>query len=420
MKILFINRHLPPEFESSLIRIMEQTAFELIKRNHEIHFLGLTENLDISEINPSVFNGIICHRIYLPRCNKLRYNYEFNILAKKKLEQLCERYKYDLINIHESRLPHLILRSKKFKKIPCFFNFYASVAWEFKFDFKKKLNIFLKAKKSLLNIKELFSLFKSFVIYIPNYFWLRYCEKYALKRATEVHAASNFVKNQILQFYGKKYEKKIRIIPYATDYETFSKDNTDKEIIQRIKSNNPGIIIFCLRRLVFRMGLEQLLQAVSLLRQKRNDLNFSLLIGGQGPLELYLKSLSKHLQIEDMINFTGFISEEDLPSYYQAADLFVLPSEELEGFGLVILESMAMGVPVIGSTAGAIPEILFDAPGAYVFKRNDIIDLSSKLETAITEIQSKKIPSPKAIRRYAQNNYNWSIYIDKYLERNTF
>src|SRR5207249_11624167 len=57
-------------------------------------------------------------------------------------------------------------------------------------------------------------------------------------------------------------------------------------------------------------------------------------------------------------SFLGFIPDETLPSYYHAADVFVLPTRELEGFGLVTVEALACGTPVLGTPVGATPEVL--------------------------------------------------------------
>ena len=104
------------------------------------------------------------------------------------------------------------------------------------------------------------------------------------------------------------------------------------------------------------MGIDRLLQAVPLVARALPD--FVLVVGGQGPLLPSLRALAKELGIEERVRFTGFIPEDQLVSYYQAADGFVIPTVELEGFGLPILEAMACGTPALGSRVGAIPELL--------------------------------------------------------------
>ena len=80
-----------------------------------------------------------------------------------------------------------------------------------------------------------------------------------------------------------------------------------------------------------------------------------------GDYRLFTSSSRLHYREYDLhgsIRFLGHIPEIDLPQKYQAADFFVLPTRNLEGFGLVILEAMASGTPVLGTPVGAIPEVI--------------------------------------------------------------
>jgi glycosyltransferase involved in cell wall biosynthesis len=82
-----------------------------------------------------------------------------------------------------------------------------------------------------------------------------------------------------------------------------------------------------------------------------------LLIGGKGELRGKLQELIDGMSL-DNTHLLGFIEDDLLPQYYQASDLFVLPSETMEGYGLITLEAFACGLPVLGTGTGAIPEII--------------------------------------------------------------
>jgi glycosyltransferase involved in cell wall biosynthesis len=110
-----------------------------------------------------------------------------------------------------------------------------------------------------------------------------------------------------------------------------------------------------------RKGLQFLLKAVQLLRQDR--VGVVLRTVGDGSRTRALKALTRRLGIEDLVTFSGYQPDPDgtlLPRAYASADIFVLPSLK-EGFGLVLLEAMASGVPVIASDISAIPEVIGDA-----------------------------------------------------------
>ncbi len=99
------------------------------------------------------------------------------------------------------------------------------------------------------------------------------------------------------------------------------------------------MILFTVRDLEPRMGLKNLICAFKEVIKVVPD--GYLVLGGQGPLKNNLVSLSQELGVEDYIKFVGFIPEEDLPDYYRMADVFILPTIELEGFGLITLEALA-------------------------------------------------------------------------------
>jgi glycosyltransferase involved in cell wall biosynthesis len=104
------------------------------------------------------------------------------------------------------------------------------------------------------------------------------------------------------------------------------------------------------------MGLENLIAAMKEVASYIPDV--LLLIGGKGYLEGLLHAQVKKLQLEQNVSFLGFIPEEKLPLYYQAADLFVLPTIALEGFGLATVEALSCGTPVIATPVGANLEVI--------------------------------------------------------------
>jgi glycosyltransferase involved in cell wall biosynthesis len=118
---------------------------------------------------------------------------------------------------------------------------------------------------------------------------------------------------------------------------------------------------FTARRLVPRTGVDALIRAAAWIKNT-DRASFRVMIAGQGPLSDEYKALSRQLCVADEVRFLGSISEEELRLSHRAADCFVLPTRELECFGLVILEAFASGTPVIATPIGAIPELMAPAP----------------------------------------------------------
>ena len=156
------------------------------------------------------------------------------------------------------------------------------------------------------------------------------------------------------------------------------------------------------------MGLEILIRAMAILR--RHVPEVLLLIGGMGSLRDDLESLTASLDLNDHVRFVGFVPDEQLPLYYQAADLFVLPTRELEGFGLVTVEALACGTPVLGTPVGATPEILLPLRSDLIFPGTDpdaiaqlILEHHQRLRSDPDGHQALR----NACRRHAVDRYAW-------------
>lgn len=149
---------------------------------------------------------------------------------------------------------------------------------------------------------------------------------------------------------------RIRVVPGGFDPRPFldAPDRAAARLRLALPPDRP--ILVCVRRLASRMGLENLLEAVARLRVRHPDL--LLLVAGKGPLRPALEKRIAELSIVDNVRLLGFVPDEDLPSLYSAANMSVVPTVALEGFGLIVAESLASGTPVVASNVGALPELL--------------------------------------------------------------
>jgi len=177
-----------------------------------------------------------------------------------------------------------------------------------------------------------------------------------LERTDCIMANSDFTKSLIGRLHGVNIQQRVKVIPGWVDLEKF-KIIPNREVARfRLGWPIDIPVFFTLRRLVPRMGLDRLLHGVQ--KVKSAGYKFNLIIGGSGPLRTQLEALTRSLNIEDLVRFVGFIPDDILPIMYAAADAFVLPTAELECFGLIALESLACGRPVLATPVGAIPEIM--------------------------------------------------------------
>jgi len=149
-------------------------------------------------------------------------------------------------------------------------------------------------------------------------------------------------------------KEKIKVFTYWIDLDRFKRDNKAKE---KLGWNGKFVILF-VGRLIPEKGILELLESV----RSWSD-NIMLVIIGSGPLEDFITSQKK---LVNNLIFLGEVDNERLPVYYSAADLLIVPSVHEEGFGRVILESLACGTPVVGSNRGAVPEAMDGTVGKLI------------------------------------------------------
>ncbi len=172
---------------------------------------------------------------------------------------------------------------------------------------------------------------------------LEFHTKNLLDKASAVISTSeNYAKYSKMLQHCKN---KVRVIPLSIEIEKYKKtDKTGRENLKEKLGLKDEVVILFIGRFIPYKGLPFLLRAVPMISSK----NFKIILGGSGPLENELKILVKNLGIENKIIFFGEPDDKELSNLYSIADIFVLPSHmRSEAFGIVQMEAMAFGVPVV-------------------------------------------------------------------------
>jgi glycosyltransferase involved in cell wall biosynthesis len=218
-------------------------------------------------------------------------------------------------------------------------------------------------------------------------------------------AASSAIK----KYFEEIGVKNIAIIPNGIDLEKF-KNLDQKKSRENLEIKNEFLII-TVARLEKVKGIEYLIKAAKIISiNQQNQYKSVFLIIGDGSQRKNLENLVRKLNLEDKVRFLGQIPNEKIPEYLVAADCFVLPSLR-EGFGIVILEAMACGVPVIGTNVGGIPDIIKDGENGILVEPKN----SEKLAEAIFKIHSNH-EFAKSLAENAMANsgkYNWQSIVEK-------
>jgi glycosyltransferase involved in cell wall biosynthesis len=238
---------------------------------------------------------------------------------------------------------------------------------------------------------------------------MRLLERKILLRCSGIHALSEYVKSEIEAFHG--VGDRIVVFPHWRRKElcrTMSKIDARKQLGWPLDLP----VLFTVRRHVQRMGLAVAIEALAPLARAGRC---KLVIGGDGPLR---PSLIRMVQekgcSENNISLPGHLSEEELLLSYQAADLFLLPTVALEGFGIISVEAMALGCPVIGTDIGATPELLKPiAPDLIVPSRNALA-LRRKIEDFLDG--KLKIPSGEELTTYTELRFGYDAVVPKFLD----
>ena len=180
-------------------------------------------------------------------------------------------------------------------------------------------------------------------------------EHNCLLRSNIITVESSYTKSLIQQLHGSQIAQQTSVVPGWVDLDRFRIVPNRQSLKRKLGWPLELPVLFTLRRLVPRMGLDRLLYAAEQLRSSGRK--FCLMIGGAGPLSTELRKLVQTLNLEQEVRFLGRVPEDDLPLAYAAADAFVLPTTQLECFGIIALEALACGRPVLATPIGAIPEL---------------------------------------------------------------
>lgn len=189
------------------------------------------------------------------------------------------------------------------------------------------------------------------------------------------YAFNSRVKNLVVQ-----NEWKLGIIPNGVDISSFKSANPDR--IDLGFDNQSKIVLFvgALDRAHEFKGVPVLLKAIA----RIHDSRIKLVIAGTGDLLESYKMLSNKLGVSPKTRFLGFVKEEDLPRLYQSCDITILPSTEIESFGIVLLEAMASAKPVIASNLPGVRTVVEENDAGLLCRPGDYEELARKIDYLIS------------------------------------
>ncbi|UPV76435.1 glycosyltransferase family 4 protein (plasmid) [Halorussus limi] len=257
-------------------------------------------------------------------------------------------------------------------------------------------------------------------------------ERRTLAECEQVLALSRFMAGTLREVHGPVADPEI--VPGGVDTERYRPDagvygpmadgrppTEPDAMVDGGAASESGTDFLTVRRLSPRMGHGMLLRAFRRVVESDGapaDAGPHLYVAGDGPLRGELERLAADLGIADSVTFLGYVPDDDLPGAYAAADCFVLPTRELEGFGLATLEALASGTPVVATPVGGTTEILSSLrgddriPTEMVVESVDADSLAERMRTWAALSPAERADAGRACRDHARRNYTWDSTAD--------
>ena len=329
MKIAILVFHFPPKSLAGTEIATYNIARYLAKRGHKVHVIT---SFDKGLPKVDIEQGFYVHRISWQRARFIRV-----IFFWLKILFLLKKIKPDIIHAQNIGMGVPGFLSKKLRSCS-----------------KKPYIVWCQGSDIYLDWR-----FKEFI------------SKLVLKNADAVIALTEDMKMEI----QKICDKEIYVIPNGIDLKRF--ENLSREgVRRRLKITGEQKIIMFVGTLRSVKGLKYLIQAMDIIKQK--DAEVKLMLVGDGEERQDLEKLVKELDLEDRVIFVGKVFNEKVPEYMAASDVFVLPSLS-ESFGIVNLEAMASGLPIVATKVGGLSEIVKDGENGFLVEPKNPEQIAKKV-----------------------------------------
>ncbi|MEN9876154.1 MAG: hypothetical protein RLZZ529_1151 [Bacteroidota bacterium] len=317
-----------PTFGGSGV-VATELGLELARRGHEIHFITYSQPVRLALLNPNVHY----HEVNVPEYPLFHYQ-PYELALSSKLVDMVKLYKIEVLHVHYA-IPHA----------------YAG------YMAKQML------KDEGIDIPMVTTLHGTDITLVGNHPFYKPAVTFSINKSDFVTSVSQSLKDDTLKLFNIKNE--IQVIPNFIELDKIKKE--DKSPCQRsVMANDEERIITHISN--FRK-VKRIPDIIGIFNKIQKEIPAKLMMVGEGPEKEKAEHLCRELGIQDKVIFFGNSNEID--TILCQTDLFLLPSKT-ESFGLVALEAMACGVPVISSNAGGLPEVNKDGFSGYLSEVGDV------------------------------------------------
>ncbi|HXU91573.1 MAG TPA: glycosyltransferase family 4 protein [Methylomirabilota bacterium] len=386
LDVIVVTDAAPPAIAGGAERVLWEQATRLGARGHRVRVLGRAPD------TPPAYRagaGLGITHFAVDRRNPLAFFRTAALGARRAAGRLFAERRPDILHVHQPLAGFGVLRSAAARGVPALYTFLSPAPSEY----RSRRGMTALHRRGVNGAAATAAL------------WL--LEWSCLRRAALVHVLSDFSAQQLRSLYGVAGSRIVKIAGGA-DTERF-RPAADRAAARAALGVRPHVtLLFTVRNLEARMGLDRLLEALARLSYVHP--NAHLVVAGTGSCADALRRQATALGIDDRVDFVGFIDDTRLAAYYQAADAFVLPTRELEGFGLVTVEALACGTPVLGTPVGATPELLQPLEPSLLFRDASVAGIADGIDgflRAFASDPTRALALRAACRRYVESQYGW-------------
>lgn len=333
-------------------------AMHYIKRGINVKVVTFKEHY--SEENAKSVDTIV-----LPKLLPGKLTYFLNVFS---LGKVLKEYKPDILHSHFASSYGFIASLLKNKKYLSFVSVWGTDVY--KFPKQNKIN--------------------------------EYLIRYTLNKADYIFSTSHAMAKET----SKYTTNNIKVIPFGVDIQQFKPiDNVEKNI----KSLTIGIV----KALEDNYGISDLIKAFSKVHLTYK--NTELLIVGDGPKRNEYELLVSKMNLNKVVTFTGKVPNHEVPKYINEMDIFVVPSREIESFGVAAVEAMACGVPVIVTEIGGLPEVVKNGETGIVVPVKNEEKLIEKIHYLIENEHIRESFGNNGVN-HVKNHYIWENNADEMVD----
>jgi len=348
MHIVFVHRGVFPERIGGTYSYIYELGRRLVAKGHRVRVIASTR--DPRAPDPYQHEGMRIHKYAFRRIHPILSTLQHLARTEQVFGAIHADDPVDVLSIHESQLGYRLARSRLGRSVCQLPTFHAPAFLEFRFGVKWELEKERSAtRRAMLRLTA-----------PPFEYMQRRYETGILEEAYAINVLSEYSRGHIARQFPTVDLDRVHTIPGGVDVDRFRPTEDRDALRDRLGLAPDTVELLTVRKLAPRMGLENLIKAMPRIESAARGygLHAHLTICGSGALMPVLESLASELDVADAIHLAGRVTDEALVEHYQAADLFVLPTAAMEGFGISTVEALSSNIPVVGTPAGATPEIL--------------------------------------------------------------